>query len=290
MNMFDAALLPSAFPTTWASCWGEDSYGLFHDLKVNEATQRFRWIRPGKFMMGSPESEVDRDDDEIQHLVMLTHGFWLADSACTQALWTGVMSGNPSRFKENPENPVENVSWEDAQQFIQQLNRQMSDLQARLPSEAEWEYACRAGTETRFSFGANITPEQANYDGRAPYADGKEGVYREQTVPVKSLPANAWGLYEMHGNVLEWCQDWYGDYPARAVSDPTGPESGASRVLRGGSWSGYGRSARSAYRYNFGPSDRSVNTGFRLALGRSGQAGRPAATGLTAGAEPGGQD
>ena len=109
-------------------------------------------------------------------------------------------------------------------------------MNARLPTEAEWEYACRAGTNTPFSFGDNITPEQVNYDGNYPYADGKKGLYREKTVPVKSLPANAWGLYEMHGNVWEWCQDWYGDYPAEPVTNPEGSQAGVERVVRGGSW------------------------------------------------------
>ncbi|MDS4049892.1 formylglycine-generating enzyme family protein [Accumulibacter sp.] len=140
-------------------------------------------------------------------------------------------------------------------------------LDERLPSEAEWEYACRAGTTTPFSFGANITPEQVNYDGRRPYAGGEQGVSRQKTVPVGSLPANPWGFCEMHGNVWEWCADWYGKYPATAQVDPQGPPSGAHRVLRGGSWYDDGRVLRSALRYHFEAGYRNVNIGFRLARG-----------------------
>jgi hypothetical protein len=167
---------------------------------------------------------------------MLSRGFWLADTACTQALWQAVTGAKPSYFKDDARNPVENVSWDEVQAFLSELNRRVPGLQARLPSEAEWEYACRAGTTTPFSFGDNITPEQVNYDGNYPYAGGEKGLYRQKTVPAGSLPANPWGLYEMHGNVWEWCADWYGDYPNTPQVDPTGPQTGASRVLRGGSW------------------------------------------------------
>jgi len=262
---------PPKFPVPWACEWGEHrTYGLFMILEVKGVHQCFRWMPPGTFMMGSPETEIDRFADETQHEVTLTQGFWLADTACTQALWQEVMGENPSHFKGNPNNWVENVSWEDTQHFIARLNQLFPDLAARLPTEAEWEYACRAGTTTPFSFGDNITPEQVNYDGNRPYADGKKGVYREKTVPVKSLPANPWGLYEMHGNVWEWCQDWFSQYPNKPVIDPTGVETGDNRVLRGGFWNDGGRGIRSAVRVGNRPGYRDGDIGFRLALGRSG--------------------
>jgi len=136
------------------------------------------------------------------------------------------MGDNPAAFKESLSNPVETVSWDDVQQFIIKLNGLVPGLNACLPTEAQWEYACRAGTPTPFSFGKNITPEQVNYDGNYPYTGGEKGLFRRKTVPVKSLPANPWRLHEMHGNILEWCSDWYGDYPTEAVIDPCGsPEA-----------------------------------------------------------------
>jgi formylglycine-generating enzyme required for sulfatase activity len=140
-------------------------------------------------------------------------------------------------------------------------------LNACLPTEAQWEYACRAGTSTPYYFGENITPELVNYHVRYPYAGGDKGLYREKTVPVGSLPANLWGLYEMHGNVSEWCSDWYGDYPAGPVTDPVGPPEGALRVLRGGSWGYEGWIARSSARGGYQPYFRDLVIGFRLALG-----------------------
>ncbi|MEF8732406.1 MAG: formylglycine-generating enzyme family protein [Candidatus Accumulibacter meliphilus] len=229
-------------------------------------------MAPGHFLMGSPPDEPEREDDEVQHEVTLSRGFWLADTACTQALWQAVTGANPSEFQDDVRNPVENVSWDDVQTFLSELNRRVPGLQARLPSEAEWEYACRAGTTTPFSFGDNITPEQVNYDGNYPYAGGEKGLYRQKTVPVGSLPANPWGLYEMHGNVWEWCADWYGDYPNTPQVDPTGPQTGDSRVLRGGSWNFNGRHARCALRYGYVPGYRYLLFGFRFAPGQSGPA------------------
>lgn len=245
---------------------GLDEFSLYADLNFQGVIQRFRWITPGTFLMGSPESEPERRGDEIQHSVTLTQGFWLADSACTQALWEAVMGDNPAFFKDTPDHPVENVSWDDVQRFIQVLNAQLPDLQARLPSEAEWEYACRAGTTTPFSFGNTISPEQVNYNGNLPYVGAAKGWYREKTVPVKSLSSNFWGLYEMHGNVWEWCADWYDDYPIAAVVDSLGPAT-QHRVLRGGSWHNYARRTRSAYRDRNVPANRGSSIGFRFALG-----------------------
>ena len=253
----------------WGGDLGYDDYGLYTDLNIKGVVQRCRWIAPGTFLMGSPESEKDRRSNETQHQVTLTQGYWLADTACTQVLWETVMGNNPARFKDDKNNPVEQVSWDDAQEFFKQLNKLVPGLDAYLPSEAQWEYACRAGTTTPFSFGANITPEQVNYDGNYPYANGKKGLYREKTVPVKSLPASLWGLYEMHGNVWEWCQDWLGDYPAKPVADPAGAETGSYRVLRGGSWIYGGGNARSARRFRNAPDYRISYTGFRFAPGQA---------------------
>jgi len=254
----------------WAQDAGQDQYGRYADLLVKGVTQRFRWIEPGTFWMGSPASEPERNADrEVRHQVTLGKGFWLGDTACTQALWKAVMGNNPAIFKDSEINPVEEVSWDDTQEFFQTLNSMVSGLNARLPTEAQWEYACRAGTHTPFSFGDNITPEQVNYYGNYPYANGKKGLYRQKTVPVKSLPANPWGLYEMHGNVWEWCQDaWQEKLPAEPVTDPEGSGgAGVLRVVRGGSWLNDGRSCRSAYRDWFVPDGRNVDLGFRLVLG-----------------------
>jgi formylglycine-generating enzyme required for sulfatase activity len=250
---------------------GRDAYGLYVDFRVAGVQARLRWIVPGTFMMGSPEGEPERDDDERQYLVHLSHGFWLADTACTQALWQTVMGNNPSHF-QGEDRPVEQVSWRDVQRFLKRLNTAVPGGGFRLPTEAEWKYACRAGTTTAFWFGDQITPEQINYHGEFPYTGGRKGLYRGETVGVKALPCNSWGLYQMHGNVWEWCQDWYGAYPSGTVTDPTGPKRGAARALRGGSWFSGGGDARSAFRDRSDPDARDDFIGFRLARG---QASRP---------------
>jgi formylglycine-generating enzyme required for sulfatase activity len=253
-KMKGADHFPVKFPPKWANEWGEDEYGLWIAFTLNGVYQAFRWIPPGTFQMGSPIEEKDRHIDERPHQVTLMNGYWLADTACTQALWKVVMGDNPSNFKDEENNPVEQVSWNDVQTFLQKLNKWIPGLEASLPTEAQWEYACRAGTTTPFSFGKNITPEQVNYDGRHPYlANGQKGRYRKKTVPVKSLPSNQWGLYEMHGNVLEWCQDWDGEYPLERVVDPLGAATDFNKVLRGGSWFYYGRFIRSAHRHRRTP-------------------------------------
>ncbi len=221
-------------------------------------------------MMGSPGNEPERYGDELLHEVILTGGFWLADTACTQALWQAVMGKNPSGFK-GAQRPVENVSWDGCREFIDKINRLKPGLHLRLPTEAQWEYACRAGTQIPFWFGDNITPDQVNYNGNYPYTGGKKGTYRKETVDVTSLPCNGWGLYQMHGNVWEWCSDWYDEYPTGSVIDPVGPADGTFRVLRGGSWIFFGRNVRSAYRSRDVPSYRVFFTGFRLARGQKEQ-------------------
>lgn len=250
----------------WGGELNHDKIGLYLDLAIKGVSQRCRWIPPGTFDMGSPATEKQRYHNEAQHQVTLTQGFWLADTACTQAFWRAVMKENPAYFTDNENNPVEQVSWDDVRKFIKQLNQLVPGLAAKLPSEAQWEYACRAGTVTPFCFGKNITPEQVNYDGNFPYAGGVGGLYRRKTVPVKSLPANAWGLYEMHGNVWEWCEDWYDDYPETPVTDPSGSDTGSARVLRGGSWSNHGWRTRSANRGWYTPVNLDNYIGFRLVL------------------------
>ncbi|OED43783.1 sulfatase-modifying factor protein [Chromatiales bacterium (ex Bugula neritina AB1)] len=255
---------PEQFPPTDAAAWGYDYHGLWKTLLLYGVEQTMRWIPRGDFLMGSPEEEPERDDDEQQHEVELTSGFWLADTACTQALWQAVMGENPSEFTD-AENPVENVSWHDAMEFLEKLNNHTADGLFQLPSEAQWEYACRAGTTSAFYLGENITSEQVNFDGNAPYNNEPESKYRGKTVPVKSFTPNPWGLYQMHGNVREWCSDWFEhDYPAGKQIDPVGPEDGARRVLRGGCWINGGRRCRSASRAHYVPDGRDDRVGFRL--------------------------
>ncbi len=262
----------------WATAYGVDDYGLYAECSVAGVVQRMRWMAPGEFVMGSPVDEPTRYDDEEQHAVLLTRGFWLADTTCTQALWQAVMGSNPSELK-GAERPVERVSWEDVQGFLGRLNTVLADSGFRLPTEAEWEYACRAGTTTPFWFGAQITPEQVNYAGNYPYADGPQGLYRQETVPVQALPCNAWGLYQMHGNVWEWCQDWKATYPAGLALDPVGPETGEIRVLRGGGWINDAGLVRSAFRSAYPPGHRIDVIGFRLARGQGHIQARPEAQG-----------
>ncbi|BCG65537.1 MAG: formylglycine-generating enzyme [Methyloprofundus sp.] len=247
-----------------------DQYGLYTDLSIKNITQRFRYIEPGTFMMGSPADEPKREPwgKETQHQVTLTKGFWMADTTVTQAFYQVVMGENPSRFKLSANHPVERVSWKDAQIFIEKLNKLVPTLQVQLPTEAQWEYACRAGSQTVFSFGVNITTEQVNYGGNYPYAGAEKGLFRKATVEVKSLPANAWGLYAMHGNVWEWCADVYqDDLGSDEVINPLTEEGSISRVIRGGSWYDSGWLVRSAMRGHGSPAERYNGTGFRLVLG-----------------------
>ena len=247
------------------SATGVDEYGLYTQLVLAGITQTMRWIPPGRFLMGSPQEEPERyGDDERQHSVVLTSGYWLADTACSQQLWQAVMSTNSSNFK-GEQIPVDSVSWEDASKFLTALTTAHPGLSPILPSEAQWEYACRAGSSGPFNTGSTITTEQANFNGNHPYDGAAKGEYREQTVEVKHFDPNAWGLHQMHGNVLEWCSDWYGDYQEGEVIDPQGVQDGAYRVLRGGSWINYARFCRSANRDRYEPAGRGYDVGFRFA-------------------------
>nr|VFK57711.1 MAG: Formylglycine-generating enzyme, required for sulfatase activity, contains SUMF1/FGE domain [Candidatus Kentron sp. TUN] len=260
---------------SWASDWGTDQYGHWVTFTVegNDQViiQRMRWIPPGRFLMGSPGREPKRYDDEgPQYPATLRTGFWLFDTTCTQGLWQMVMGNNPSRFK-GMDRPIEHVSWNDVQEFLERINSQIPDLNLVLPSEMEWEYSCRAGSTTPFSSSQDITPDQANYNGEYPYEGGEIGLYRKCTIPVASLPPNSWGLYEMHGNVWEWTRDYWHENHQQASSDnfpevqsDVGLDIG--RVVRGGSWRNVARVVRSAVRDRNKPEDHSSNLGFRCAL------------------------
>ena len=184
----------------------------------------------------------------------LTKPFYMGKHEVTQEQWEAVMGSNPSSKTRGAKLQVTDVSWEDCQEFIEKLNASTKGGY-RLPYEAEWEFACRAGTTTAYSFGDEITPKDANY------SDSKLG----KPVAVGNYRPNAFGIYDMHGNVWEWCEDWYGDYPAGAVTDPRGPGTGEYCVLRGGSFDFSGSSARSSYRGGSTPTVRFNNYGFRLA-------------------------
>lgn len=282
--------LGDGLPAAWAVEWGADRAGRFMGFAVEGVVQRMRWIPPGRFWMGSPASEAGRLDDEgPRHEVEISRGFWLADTPCTQELWEVVMGSNPSRFK-SPERPVEQVSWEDCQAFLQRLEARVPGLGGRLPTESEWEYACRAGTDTATWAGdltlrgANDAPELdeiAWYGGNSghgyelPEGEGSRD-WREKQYPheqagtrsVRGRKANPLGLHDMLGNVYEWCADWYGPYDATRAIDPAEPLSGTSRVLRGGSWDSYARYVRAAQRLAPAPGYRNSDIGFRLARGQ----------------------
>ncbi len=233
---------------------------------TNSLGMEFVKIDPGTFMMGSPEDEPRRLSDETQHQVTLTKSYYMQSTEVTQGQWKAVMGSNPSSFSDCGEDcPVDHVSWHDVQEFIRRLNQREGTNEYRLPNEAEWEYAARAGTTTPFNTGNCLSTDQANYDGSFPYTGCPSGVYRGETVPVASFAPSAWGLYDMHGNVWEWVQDWYGSYPTSAVTDPAGPSSGSVRVLRGGSWYGPAGLCRSAFRGR-DPGGRCSILGFRLVV------------------------
>jgi formylglycine-generating enzyme required for sulfatase activity len=232
-------------------------------------------IPAGSFLMGSPGDEPERRDNERQHRVQIAYPFAIGRYAVTFEEYDAFCraSGHEKpndRGWGRGRRPVINVSWEDAVAYAEWVSAETGQVY-RLATEAEWEYACRAGMATAFWLGNQLTTEQANYDGNYPYAGGPKGLYREKTVEVGSLPANSWGLYEVHGNVWEWCSDWYGEYPGGTTADPTGPTSGVVRVLRGGSWFRYGRHLRSACRLRVRPGFRNRHIAFRLARGQSGR-------------------
>jgi len=284
-------------PPEWASAWAQDKFGVSVSFTLpsadrrSDVSQRLRWIPPGRFLMGSAEAEAGRWNDEgPQHEVTISRGFWLADTPCTQALWQAVIGNNPSRFKST-DRPVEQVSWDAVQAFLASINKRIPGLDLVLPTEAQWEYACRAGTDTATYagdlriFGENNAPALdtiAWYGGNS--GEGFELDEGEDSSgwPKKQYPhtkagtrlvglkePNAWGLYDMLGNVLEWCADpWHGNYEGAPADgsiwhDPN--DSGAKRVLRGGFWGKRARRVRSAYRRASVPGYRHDCFGFRCA-------------------------
>jgi formylglycine-generating enzyme required for sulfatase activity len=244
---------------------------------TNSIGMKFVLIPAGSFTMGrqlSQEEVAKRyggeakwfKDEHPPHPVKITKPFYLQTTEISQGHWKWVMGDNPSYFKDCGDDcPVEQVSWDDAQKFIRKLNHIEGTNKYRLPTEAEWEYACRAGTTTPFFTGECISTDQANYNGSSPGENCPKGQYRRKTVKVGSFQPNAWGLYDMHGNVREWCQDWFGDYPSDSVADPKGPGSGQYRVFRGGSWNYGARLIRSAERGYSLPGHRNDSrNGFRV--------------------------
>jgi formylglycine-generating enzyme required for sulfatase activity len=253
--------------------------------EADEATRlTMLWVPPGRFWMGSPEEEPERRSEEgPQHLVQL-QGFFLSQTPITQAQWREVadwkpnkgarawstkLNPSPSHFKGD-QRPVEQVSWDDAMEFCHRLS-QRTGRYYTLPSEAQWEYACRAGTTTPFHCGTTINTNLANYDGTKVYGDGEKGEHRQQTVDVASFPANPWGLHDMHGNVWEWCADhWHSNYEGAPEDGRAWIDEGAKandlnwRLLRGGSWVGSPKGCRSACRLNLHPGSRGVDIGFRV--------------------------
>ena len=222
-------------------------------------------IPAGEFMMGSPDTEESHEGNEApQHKVRITRAFFMGAYEVTQAEYEKVVGDNPAHYP-NAGNPVEEVPWAEAAQFCKRLSAR-EGVEYHLPTEAQWEYACRAGTTTPFYTGDTISTDQANYNGNFAYGDGKKGRYREKPTPVGSFAPNPFGLYDMHGNLWEWCQDWYGKsyYSQSPIEDPQGPSSGLVRVLRGGCWLYAVRQMRSANRHWYVPTHWSSNIGFRV--------------------------
>lgn len=215
-------------------------------------------IPAGSFCMGATVLA----DEKPPHRVMISNAFYVGRFEVTQGQWRAMMGDNPSRF-DGDHLPVEEVSWDDVQRFINKLNALNDGFLYRLPTEAEWEYACRAGTATAFAFGDSLSSAQANIDDRQNRGGSVTGMRREGTTAVGSFQPNAFGLYDMHGNVWEWCQDFYDYYPNNSSTDPRGPNSGVRRVLRGGGWTTGSSFARSAIRIGWGPSTRDNSHGFR---------------------------
>jgi hypothetical protein len=220
---------------------------LTKDLLIGD----FRLIPAGSFVMGSPEYEEGRDDDEAQHTVEITQPFLFKTAPVTQGEWQAVIGDNPASFQGDDRRPVERVSWEDAVRFCEGLTAQTVGMY-RLPTEAEWEYACRAGT---------ITARYGDLDAVAWYRKNAN----RTTQPVAQKQPNAWGLYDMLGNVWEWCQDWYGNDSSELQRDPKGPPIGDYRVGRGGAWNSFAQYCRAAQRYIYTPAYRYHTFGFRPA-------------------------
>ncbi len=248
---------------------------------TNSIGMKLVLIPAGKFQMGSPVTEAERDPEELRHEVVIARPFYLGAHEVTQGQWQRVLGKNPAHFKANPggaDYPVEQVRWPEAVGYCKRLSELAAERQAgrtyRLPTEAEWEYACRAGTATVFHFGDALST-QANCNGLYPYGGAARGPYLQKTAKVGSYAPNAWGLYDMHGNVAEWCADFYDPdyYKNSPKEDPKGPEKGVLstgyvneffRVVRGGCWLDEARGCRAAYRFRMQPSEPYRLVGFRV--------------------------
>jgi formylglycine-generating enzyme required for sulfatase activity len=256
---------------------------------TNSIGMKLARIPAGKFTMGSPASEAERESDESAHEVTISKPFYLGVFEVTQGQYQKVMGKNPSFFSApnggGPDHPVDQVIYKEAVAFCSKLSGLAKEEEAgrvyRLPTEAEWEYACRAGTKTVFNVGDSLSSKQANFNGNEPYGGAAKGPYLGKPAKVGSYPPNAWGLYEMHGNVWEWCADYYdANYYARSpTKDPKGPAKGVLptdygnfyRVVRGGCWLDEGRGCRAAYRFRFMPKERYRLVGFRVACDVTGK-------------------
>ncbi len=243
------------------------------------------FIQPGTFTMGSPTNEALRGSDEVQHIVTISRGFWMEKFLVTQGNYLSVVATNPSYFtaangySDDLTRPVEQVNWYDATNYCAMRTQQElavgmipTNYVYRLPTESEWEYADRAGTTTAFYLGSALRSGGANFDGQYEYdvtlgtINNLSGIYLGITTSVGSYAPNGWGLYDMIGNLFEWCQDWGGAYPGGSVIDPQGPATGSARVIRGGYWGDYAWFCRPAFRFIDGPGDRYYGIGFRVLL------------------------
>jgi formylglycine-generating enzyme required for sulfatase activity len=258
VRMFIAQKLTISQPRPVSTGTGPDHSAEPFSIWKNSIGMEFVLIPAGTFTMGSPDSDRNANNDEKPaHQVTISKPFYMSKYEVTQAQWKAVMGNNPSRFKDKPEHPVENVSWHDVQAFIKKLNAQGNGVSYHLPTEAQWEYAVRAGHQGVYSFG-----DDAAKLGEYAWYDQNSG---GETHPVGTRKPNAWGLYDMHGNVWEWVQDWYDEdyYHNSPKVDPQGPDAGADRVYRGGGWGNAALVARSASRLWSHPGVRDDDLGFR---------------------------
>ncbi len=291
-----AAATAAPVRPAWATAVGKDRCGYHATVRIGTFSQRMRWIPPGSYVMGCEIGEEKwsfdyetarfkktgailefRVRNESAHPVSITRGFWMADTEVTQELWQLVMGENPSHCNDNVRNPVDSISWTSTQEFLRKVSLAVKGCEARLPTEAEWEYACRAGTLTRWWWGDD--PKQFTKNENIADASFRKGNYIRmelamvendgfmQSAPVASFRPNPWGLYDMSGNVAEWCSDWYsGDHEVSHLVDPVGAPRGEHRIVRGGRWFEGVHEARSAYRTSNKPDAQKTSLGMRFVI------------------------